>query len=29
MVEAPLNALGENELCPGKEALDRYNAAHR
>src|SRR5204862_81567 len=28
-VEAPLNALGENELCPGQEALDRYNAAHR
>jgi 2-oxoglutarate ferredoxin oxidoreductase subunit beta len=28
-VEAPLNALGENELCPGPEILDRYNAAHR
>src|SRR5213082_2454935 len=28
-VEAPLNALGENELCPGQEALDRYNAAHQ
>ena len=28
-VEAPLNTLGENELCPGQEALDRYNAANR
>src|SRR6202171_813418 len=28
-VEAPLNALGEAELCPGPEILDRYNAAHR
>jgi len=28
-VEAPLNALGEAELCPGQGVLDRYNAAHR
>ena len=28
-VEAPLNALGERELCPGPEALARFNAAHR
>jgi len=28
-VEAPLNALGEAELCPGEAILDRYNAAHR
>jgi 2-oxoglutarate ferredoxin oxidoreductase subunit beta len=28
-VEMPLNALGEAELCPGEESLDRYNAAHR
>src|SRR6201984_2143481 len=28
-VEAPLNALGEAELGPGPEILDRYNAAHR
>jgi 2-oxoglutarate ferredoxin oxidoreductase subunit beta len=28
-VEAPLNSLGEAELCPGPEALARYNAAHR
>ncbi len=28
-VEAPLNRLGEAELCPGPEALARFNAAHR
>jgi 2-oxoglutarate ferredoxin oxidoreductase subunit beta len=28
-VEAPLNALGEAELCPGPDALTRFNAAHR
>src|SRR5215467_13883481 len=28
-VETPLNGLGEAELCPGSEALARYNAAHR
>src|SRR5262250_3611545 len=28
-VEAPLNALGETELCPGTEILARFNAAHR
>jgi 2-oxoglutarate/2-oxoacid ferredoxin oxidoreductase subunit beta len=28
-VETPLNALGEADLCPGIEALERYNAAHR
>ncbi len=28
-VEAPLNALGEAELCPGPDALERFNAAHR
>jgi 2-oxoglutarate/2-oxoacid ferredoxin oxidoreductase subunit beta len=28
-VETPLNALGEAELCPGPDYLDRYNAAHR
>jgi 2-oxoglutarate ferredoxin oxidoreductase subunit beta len=28
-VEAPLNALGEAELCPGPEALAKFNAAHR
>src|SRR3954470_2935969 len=27
--ETPLNALGEVELCPPLDALDRYNAAHR
>src|SRR5258708_3091424 len=26
-VEAPLNSLGERELCPGSEALDRFNAS--
>jgi 2-oxoglutarate ferredoxin oxidoreductase subunit beta len=28
-VAAPLNALGEKELCPGSSALDRINAALR
>ncbi len=28
-VEAPLNSLGEPELCPGAEALERVNAALR
>ncbi len=28
-VEAPLNGLGETELCPGPDILARYNAAHR
>jgi 2-oxoglutarate ferredoxin oxidoreductase subunit beta len=28
-VEAPLNRLGEAELCPGAEILARFNAAHR
>jgi 2-oxoglutarate ferredoxin oxidoreductase subunit beta len=28
-VDAPLNALGEAELCPGQDILARYNAAHR
>ena len=28
-VETPLNALGEAELCPGPEVLERYNATHR
>jgi len=28
-VETPLNTLGEAELCPGPDALARYNAAHR
>ena len=28
-VEAPLNTLDEAALCPGPEALARYNAAHR
>jgi 2-oxoglutarate ferredoxin oxidoreductase subunit beta len=28
-VDAPLNALGEAELCPGQDVLTRYNAAHR
>jgi hypothetical protein len=28
-VETPLNALAEAELCPGPDALARYNAAHR
>ena len=28
-VEAPLNRLGEEELCPGPAALAQFNAAHR
>jgi 2-oxoglutarate ferredoxin oxidoreductase subunit beta len=28
-VEAPLNSLGEAELCPGGAALAQFNAAHR
>jgi 2-oxoglutarate/2-oxoacid ferredoxin oxidoreductase subunit beta len=28
-IETPLNTLSEAELCPGPEALARYNAAHR
>ncbi len=28
-VEEPLNALDEAELCPGLEALEKFNAAHR
>src|SRR5690606_26559135 len=28
-VTAPLNTLGEAELCPGREALDAINAALR
>jgi len=28
-VDTPLNQLGEAELCPGTEALARFNAAHR
>ena len=28
-VEAPLNRLGEAELCPGTEVLARFNTAHR
>jgi hypothetical protein len=28
-VEVSLNSLGEAELCPGPEALTRFNAAHR
>ncbi len=28
-VDAPLNALGEIELCPGEDILSKYNAAHR
>jgi 2-oxoglutarate ferredoxin oxidoreductase subunit beta len=28
-VDAPLNGLGETELCPGPDILARYNAAHR
>jgi 2-oxoglutarate ferredoxin oxidoreductase subunit beta len=28
-VDAPLNALGEAELCPGQDILAKYNAAHR
>jgi 2-oxoglutarate ferredoxin oxidoreductase subunit beta len=28
-VDAPLNSLGEKELCPGAKTLDAFNAAHR
>jgi 2-oxoglutarate/2-oxoacid ferredoxin oxidoreductase subunit beta len=28
-VEAPLNSLGEKELCPGSAALDKFNASLR
>jgi 2-oxoglutarate ferredoxin oxidoreductase subunit beta len=28
-VDAPLNGLGEKELCPGAKALDGFNASHR
>jgi 2-oxoglutarate ferredoxin oxidoreductase subunit beta len=28
-VKTPFNELGESELCPGKEALERFNAALR
>ena len=28
-VAAPLNALGEKELCPGSAALDKFNASLR
>ena len=28
-VETPLNGLGEAELCPGPDALARFNAGHR
>ncbi|MBN9544602.1 MAG: 2-oxoacid:ferredoxin oxidoreductase subunit beta [Alphaproteobacteria bacterium] len=28
-VDAPLNGLGEKELCPGTKALDAFNASHR
>jgi 2-oxoglutarate ferredoxin oxidoreductase subunit beta len=28
-VEAPLNQLGERELCPGAVALEKFNAALR
>jgi 2-oxoglutarate ferredoxin oxidoreductase subunit beta len=28
-VDAPLNALGEKELCPGRTALDKFNASLR
>jgi 2-oxoglutarate/2-oxoacid ferredoxin oxidoreductase subunit beta len=28
-VETPLNVLDEAALCPGPDALDRYNASHR
>jgi 2-oxoglutarate ferredoxin oxidoreductase subunit beta len=28
-VEAPLNALGEKELCPGSAALEKVNASLR
>ncbi|MGA0128209.1 MAG: 2-oxoacid:ferredoxin oxidoreductase subunit beta [Burkholderiales bacterium] len=28
-VSAPLNSLGKKELCPGKSAIDKFNAARR
>jgi 2-oxoglutarate ferredoxin oxidoreductase subunit beta len=28
-VDAPLNALGEKELCPGQATLDKFNASLR
>lgn len=28
-VDAPLNGLGEKDLCPGTKALDAFNASHR
>jgi 2-oxoglutarate ferredoxin oxidoreductase subunit beta len=28
-VDAPLNALGETELCPGHAALEKFNASLR
>jgi 2-oxoglutarate ferredoxin oxidoreductase subunit beta len=28
-VDAPLNTLGEKELCPGSAALDKFNASLR
>ena len=28
-VDAPLNALGEKELCPGQAALDKFSASLR
>ena len=28
-VQTPLNALGENDLCPGQAALDKFNAGLR
>jgi 2-oxoglutarate ferredoxin oxidoreductase subunit beta len=28
-VDAPLNTLGEKELCPGQTALDKFNASLR
>jgi hypothetical protein len=28
-VDAPLNGLGEQDLCPGSEALEKINAALR
>jgi 2-oxoglutarate ferredoxin oxidoreductase subunit beta len=28
-VHAPLNALGEKELCPGQVALEKFNASLR
>ena len=28
-IDGPLNALGDNELCPGSAALDKFNASLR